>query len=167
MLFWVSAFFWLSPLIGLAAGLCLGWANYQGEKRGNTEGPADFILPAAGVFILSFFGMFGSIPASVTWFSYAEDLAKVEAQHHRIQVYEERVSSLTKRLSDFEYPTKADISLDADTPWASMVTALNDAESELAEAKNERAIAIRSIHATRRGPMSGVVTLIGSPKGVE
>lgn len=96
-----------------------------------------------------------------TWNSHASDISKVIAQEHRIEVQQERIDSLSERLNTFDYPEKPMVSLDADTPWASIVQSLTDAENKLAEAKDERAIAIRSIEARKRGPMSGVVTFVG------
>lgn len=113
-------------------------------------------------------GLFSLIPTLFfaclvlgTWGNHASDISKVIAQEHRIEVQQERIESLSERLNTFDYPEKPMVSLDADTPWASIVESLTDAENKLAEAKDERAIAIRSIEARKRGPMSGVVTFVG------
>jgi hypothetical protein len=95
------------------------------------------------------------------WSGHASDISRVVAQEHRIEVYQERIESIDARLSNAEFPRKPGISVDADSPWASMIEALAQAESELAKAKDERAIAIRSIEARKRGPMSGVVSFVG------
>ena len=98
---------------------------------------------------------------AVVWDDHASDLSRVNAQEHRIEVQQQRIVNLTERLDAFNYPAKAGISLDADYPWAAIVESLTDAENRLAEALDERAIAIRSIEARKRGPMSGIVTLVG------
>ena len=102
-----------------------------------------------------------ALPVLLTWSDHAEDVAKVVAQHHRIDVYQARIDSLSQRLSEANYPDKPIVSLDSDTPWATMMIQLSEAESELAGAKDERARAIRSIEARKRGPMSGVVSFVG------
>lgn len=114
-----------------------------------------------GSFLSLLVMLFSGAPVVATWHGHASDISKVVAQEHRIEVQQERIESLTKRLDQFDYPEKPGISLDADTPWASIVESLTDAENELAKAKDERAIAIRSIEARKRGPMSGVVSFVG------
>lgn len=116
---------------------------------------------AFGSGVSAVFCVIFCIPIGLVWNGHASDIAKVEAQHYRIQVYTERVDSLERRLSEADYPGKAAISLDADTPWATMMESLNKAETDLAYARDERARAIRSIVARKRGPMSGIVTLVG------
>lgn len=102
-----------------------------------------------------------TISVYCAWDNHANDISRVVAQEHRIEVYQERIDAIETRLQRFDYPAKPGISLDADTPWASMVEALTQAETELAKAKDERAIAIRSIEARKRSPMSGVVRFVG------
>lgn len=109
--------------------------------------------------ILPLFGL------SDIWQEYAEDVAVYCKQQPRIQVYEDRVRALTERLSAFNYPSKSDISLDHDSPWATMVESLTEAEQQLASAKDERAIAIRSLESWRRGPFSGISLLVSSECG--
>lgn len=152
MIFWILLAFFAAPIIGLIVGFIIAVKCEDGVA-----------IPV--FFLIGFFAAIPSIPALHSWSSHANDISKVEAQHHRITVYEERIESLEERLSGFDYPEKPTISVDADTPWATMVKSLNDAESELARAKDERAIAIRSIRARMRGPMSGVVSFVGLPDG--
>lgn len=169
MLFWLSFAFVLSPVVGFAVGALIGRAEWAEKKERNLRPSSvgeDVVTPIFVCTGLASFGLLVSIGAWTAWDEHAADMSKVEAQHHRIEVYEERIESLEDRLAEFPYPEKADISLDADTPWASMVKALNDAESELAQAKDEKAIAIRSIRARQRGPWSGVITLVGMPEGM-
>lgn len=158
MFFWVSfAFLGVPPLIWALS--LINWT--VSAKRGRSLD----VDAVAFTFFMPLFLFLGAVPAISTWNAHASDISKIEAQHHRIEVYTERIESLERRLSDFDYPDKPTISVDADTPWASMVKSLNDAESELARAKDERAIAIRSIRARMRGPMSGVVGFVGLPEG--
>lgn len=107
-----------------------------------------------------------AIPAAVvgdSWSDYSQTYAAVVAQSEVIGVYEERVTSLKATLNEINYPSKSEISLDSDTPWASLVVSLTQAEEDLAEAKKVRAEALRDIEAWNRGPMSGVVTFVGEP----
>ena len=107
----------------------------------------------------------GVVPAVMSvgvWSIHAGDLSLVLAQDQVIRVQEERIDTLTKRLQAFTYPKGA--MLNADTPIASMVAAINNAESELAGAKTERAKAIRSIEKRRRSPFSGVIDFVGDYK---
>ena len=94
------------------------------------------------------------------WNSYADVLAKAHAQEQVITVHSERVESLTARLQGFDYPEGA--LLNHDTPIAAIVTALNSAEEQLAQAKTEQAKAVRSIEKISMGPYSGVVNFVGS-----
>ena len=119
-----------------------------------------FTVPMAGIFSLIPTMLIAAAVFS-TGAVHASDISKVVAQEHRIEVQQERIDSLSERLNTFDYPEKPMVSLDADTPWASIVQSLTDAENNLAEAKDEGAIAIRSIEARKRGPMSGVVTFVG------
>lgn len=107
----------------------------------------------------------GALPCAlvlIAWDTHASDLSYVLAQDQVIQVQEERITSLTKRLNEFDYPEGA--LLNGDTPVAAIVTSLTNAETQLAEAKTERAKAIRSIEARRRGTMSGVIKFVGDYK---
>lgn len=147
MLFWI-----ILTLLSICAVLLL-----LGIAAAFIDDDLSFVIsvPSATVGLTCFLAVMFS------WSDHASDLAKVEAQHHRIAVYEERVESLEDRLNNAQYPDKPDISLDADTPWATMMQSLDKAETELAKAKDQRAIAIRSIASRKRGPMSGVVTMVG------
>lgn len=140
--------------VPVTVGVCL----YVDSK---TKYPEPGFAALSGLMI----GIIFCIPSAITvlsaWTSHASDISKVVAQEHRIEVQQERIDSLSERLNTFDYPEKPMVSLDADTPWASIVESLTDAENQLARAKDERAIAIRSIEARKRGPMSGVVTFVG------
>lgn len=116
----------------------------------------------AGLICVPVALFFFSIPYS-GWVEYVVAYSKVVSQSEVISVYEERISSLKTTLSEISYPQKSDISLDADTPWASLIASLTEAERELALAKKVRAEALRDIEAWKRGPMSGVVTFVGEP----
>lgn len=143
----IIAFVILSVFVGLASN-CSHWK--QKVEDGVNAG-----------LMSAFIGLAGSLIAAFCWSEHSDDVSKVVAQQHRIAVFEERIESLNKRLTEFNYPAKSEISLDADSPWASMVNSLTEAETQLAQAKDERAVAIRSIEARKRGPMSGVVSFVG------
>ncbi len=96
------------------------------------------------------------------WWAQAEDLSRIFAQDEVIKVQVERIESLTTRLNKFNYPRSA--LLNADTPVAAIVTAINDAEKRLAYAKTEKAEAIRSIEQRRYGPFSGAIHFVGDYK---
>ena len=102
-----------------------------------------------------------SIPVFGMWHNHASDLAKISSQQQIIEVHKDRIESLDKRLSQFNYPQKPMISMDSDSPWASIVESMTEAENKVAQAKEERAKAIRSIEARRNGPFSGVITFVG------
>jgi hypothetical protein len=146
MLFWILMF--LAVLFVGVPPIFLGW---------------DLDDLVAGVLLGT---LLASVPAAVvgcSWHNYSQTYAAVVAQSEVIAVYEERVTSLKATLNEINYPSKSEISLDADTPWASLVTSLTQAEKDLAEAKKVRAEALRDIEAWKRGPMSGVVTFVGEP----
>jgi hypothetical protein len=110
-------------------------------------------------------GVFGIIPALIVlgcWIGHSSNLAKISHQEQIISVQVERIDSLTKRMQGFEFPPGA--LLNADTPVAAIVSAINDSETKVAEAKTERAEAIRAIERTRLGPFSGVIDFVGDYK---
>jgi hypothetical protein len=147
MLFWIFLAFALAPAVGLVIAVL----NFRHRKD-------------LDEFMWVFVGCLSALPSILSfcaWHSHASDISRVVAQEHRIEVYQERIESIDARLSNAEFPRKPGISVDADSPWASMIEALAQAETELAKAKDERAIAIRSIEARKRGPMSGVVSFVG------
>ena len=149
-------FFWILLFLGLVAYPVATAALIVAQVKGDKYSDWGF-----GHMILVFPALMTFMAIASSWSEHASDLSRVEAQHHRIAVYEERVESLQDRLNNAQYPEKPGISLDSDTPWATMMQSLDNAETELAKAKDQRAIAIRSISARKRGPMSGVVTLVG------
>ena len=102
-----------------------------------------------------------SLPVTAIWQSHANDLSKVRAQQPVIEVYEERRDTLATVLENFNYPIRDGITLNADSPVASVVEQLSEVESKLADVKAEVALARRSIEARRAGPMGGIVTLMG------
>lgn len=107
-------------------------------------------------------GLFPTAVLIVIWSVHASDISKVLAQGQIIVIQEERVAQLTDRLNTFDYPRGALVN--NDSPIASIVSALNDAESSLAKAKHERALAIRNIEARRVGPVSDVIDFVGDYK---
>lgn len=119
-----------------------------------------------GKFFSVFLGLvltgLSSIPVLVSWSNHAEDLARISSQSHLIEVYQEHVDSITKRLEQFSYPEGTLVN--ADTPIAAMVKSLSDAEDRLSQAKAFRAASIRAVEARRVGPMSGVIWLAGDYK---
>jgi hypothetical protein len=145
MFFWILMFF---AVLCVVTPLFIG-RDLEDRVVGVMLGVSLATMPAAAV---------GSY-----WSDYSQTYAAVVAQSEVIAVYEERVTSLKATLNEINYPSKPEISLDADTPWASLVTSLTQAEKDLAEAKKVRAEALRDIEAWKRGPMSGVVTFVGEP----
>jgi hypothetical protein len=106
------------------------------------------------------------VPLSTTvlpiWFQHAEDLSTIEYQSLNIDIYEGHVASLNKQLNSFKYPNAS--LLNADTPVASVVKSLTEAQSKLAKAKIERADVIQKVEARRLGPVSGVISFVGDYK---
>ena len=148
MLFWMAliAFF-----LVIALTIFLIFLGFVQEDE-------DLFLIAA-VMMLPLF--FASAVVVKPWISHANDLSAVTHQHHSISVHSDRIDSLESRLNSAQYPDKPMVSLDQDSPWATMMRELSQAETKLAESKDERARAIRSIEARRNGPMSGVILLVG------
>lgn len=99
-----------------------------------------------------------------SWSNQASDLGTIYAQDEVIKVYKERIIRLEGMLNTFNYPTKPNISLDADTPWASIISSLSVAETQLVEAEQAKAEAIVSIEKRRHGPFSGVISFVGDYK---
>jgi len=110
-------------------------------------------------FLMALASMVPAFFVVVVWLMHSSDLSKVTAQAQVIAVYEDRLESLTARLDSITYPEGA--LMNADTPVGAIVTAINDAEEDIAFAKREMATAIRRIEARRLGPMSGVIAFVG------
>lgn len=150
MIFYVT----LAVLALIAAGVLMLVVIY------GAHGDAD------GVGFTLFVGLTAAlIPGAMTfipWGFHASDLSRIFAQDEVIKVQVEQIESLTTRLDKFNYPRSA--LLNADTPVAAIVTAINDAEKRLAYAKTEKAEAIRSIEQRRYGPFSGVIQFVGDYK---
>ena len=96
------------------------------------------------------------------WSSHARNLSTIAYQGLAIKDYEERIESLNSRLQTFDYPKGALLS--ADTPVASIVKSISEAENGLLDAKTARTQAILSVEMTRNGPMSGVIYFVGDYK---
>lgn len=149
MIFWI--------LIGMLVVIPLAAAMVVTKATGNVaEGIGAFLM--ATLMAKLFLG----VPIFVSWGDHARDLGTIYAQQEVIAVYQDRVDRLNASLKAFDYP-KGSL-LNADTPVASIVASLTEAESQLAKAEHDRAAAIRSVEQRRRGPMSGVVTLVGDYK---
>ena len=155
MIFWIFLFFAILPLIAITIGVIIVNRTEDAEVEGCTATLSLSTVPFSVIAIV--------IIISV-WSSYSSDYAKVVAQQEKINVYEERIESLESRLSSFNFPEKPSVSLDADTPWATMTESLTEAETKLAQIKDERATAIRNIKQWSVGPMSGIVTFVGKPE---
>jgi hypothetical protein len=110
-----------------------------------------FVLILIILIVVAFFGFFSAL-------NHVDDLAIVRGQQEVIEVYEDRIKSLETRLNSFKYPQSA--LLNADSPVASIVNSLSEAEKEL-KANEERAKARRNIIARKAGPFSFVVTIYG------
>lgn len=112
------------------------------------------------------FALFGAIIcwtiAGEAYTAQANDLGTYFAQDNVIAVYQEQVDVLTKELTDFHY--QPGTVLNADSPVASVVKALTDAQAEVTQAKATKAQAIVNIEKRRRGPLSGVISLAGDYK---
>lgn len=111
------------------------------------------------------FGIFSFIIGSFVfcvWQEHADNIAKVHYQQPVIDTLTERVEGLTERLANFDYPRTALVN--RDTPVASLVESLSQAESELANAKMAQGKAIRALESTRLGPMSHVFWWVGDYK---
>ncbi len=96
---------------------------------------------------------------SAVWHDHAKDLATVDEQQRIIDVYEKQRDDLRETLKTFPYPKDAAL-MNHDTPVASLVTQLGVVEQSLTKAREREAAAYKSIAATKRGPMSGVVAFV-------
>jgi len=146
--------FWILSVASLLLTVCVVYTVYQSFVDGEERADAIFTLFLC-VCILN-------TPILMTWTGHAKDLGTIDAQHEIITIYQERVDRLNQLLNEFQYP--AGSLLNADSPVAAIVKSLSEAENKLAEAKEEKARAIRSIEQRRHGAMSGVITLVGDYK---
>jgi len=119
----------------------------------------------AGLACFSFGLLFGgvlSIPVFVTWSGHSDDLGTIIAQQEVVTVYEKQRDDLNKTMEGFNYP--AGSLMNADSPVRSIVEQLASVEKLLADARAEKAEAIKSIEQRRKGPMSGVISFVGDYK---
>jgi hypothetical protein len=110
----------------------------------------------------TFFASLLTVFPLFTWYGHAQELSIIAYQDLVINDYEERIVSLNSRLQTFDYPKSA--LLNSDTPVASIVKSISEAENGLLDAKTERSKAILSVEKTRNGPMSGVISFVGDYK---
>lgn len=139
---------WAVPVIVVCAVALEVTANGYGQGRGIFVGVIGLISTA--------------IPVAATWVNHASDLSVVSSYSAVISVYEERTERLADMLAQVT-PTGGAL-MNADTPVASIVASLTEAEEQLAGAKADQANAIVRIEARRRGPMSGVIGFVGGYK---
>jgi hypothetical protein len=119
------------------------------------------------VFIIGFFGTAGPVIFLIfivlfglmSSMNHANDLGTLRAQKEMVAVYQERVASLDGRLKAFDFPRGS--LLNADSPVATIVASLSEAEKELATVNAERAKAIRSIAQRKAGVFSVIVDWMG------
>lgn len=116
-----------------------------------------------GAFLLSgVVGFFIGLTVLAYWEKHANNIATVHHQQPVIDALTERVEGITERLSNFDYPRAALVN--RDTPVAAIVASLDNAESQLADAKLAQGEAIRALEATRLGPLSHVFWWVGDYK---
>lgn len=148
MLFYILLFLWVLPTISLIITL---FDEHRGYDAVDNR-----------VFLIALTSIF-TFPFSLwEWSYHAKNLSTIAYQDVVIKDYEERIASLDSRLQAFDYPKSA--LLNADTPVASIVKSISDAESGLLDAKTARSQAILSVETTRNGPMSGVISFVGDYK---
>ncbi len=146
-------FFWILLII---AGLCVTLPFLTV--------PIAIISKDIGIFFASFLiGITAAIlPGLITmmvWSCHADDIGTIIAQQEVIMVYEKQRDDLNKTMSSFKYP--AGSLLNADSPVRSIVEQLANVEKLLADARAEKAEAIKSIEQRRVGPVSGVIGFAG------
>lgn len=116
-----------------------------------------------GLGVAFLLGIFpGGVPTMIVWAEHAEDLGTISAQQEIIVVYEKQRDDLSKTMAGFNYPSGA--LMNADSPVRSIVEQLASVEGLLAQARQEKAEAIKSIEQRRYGPLSGVITVMGDYK---
>ena len=144
MLFYILLFLWVLPTISLVITLF---------DKNRSYGAVDVrVLLLITALILSSISVW-------EWAYHAKNLSTIAYQDIVIKDYEERIASLNSRLQTFDYPKGA--FLNADTPVASIVKSISEAEHALLDAKTARSQAILSVEMTRKGPMSGVISFVG------
>ena len=147
MLFYILLFIWVLPTISLV--IVIFNENRSSDAVTGRIALIGFTLVLSGLSLGE-------------WAYHAQNLSTIAYQDLVIKNYEERIASLNSRLQAFDYPKSA--LLNADTPVASIVKSISDAENELLNAKTARSQAILSVEKTRNGPMSGVISFVGDYK---
>jgi hypothetical protein len=111
---------------------------------------------AGGFFIGLIVDIIPAFFVFTVWAIQATDIADYTAQSKIISVYEERITSLTKRLAEFTYPSDSPVLFNHDSPVAAIVTSISEAEKGLLSARKIEARAYKRLIARRLGPWSGV-----------
>lgn len=141
----------------------LFWAAIAFPILGIVLGAISFLKFDMGLFELIAMGFaFALIPiliVSIVWTEYAGDIATIKEQERIISVYEQQRDDIKDTIKMFAFPAGA--LMNADSPVASIVEELANAERYLASARNVKAMAYRSIEQTRLGIMSGVIDMVG------
>lgn len=121
-------------------------------------------LEGIGVFSVAFGAIglaFAFVSTPFSYVAHANDLGTIRGQAAVIKVYSDRINRLEERLGTFKYVEKPQISLDADSPVASIVKAISEAEMELAGAERVKAESQVDIEKRKAGPWSFIVSWKG------
>lgn len=117
------------------------------------KGGGEAIFP---VFILFFLSL---IPVGGSYTNHANDLGVLEAQYYVVGVQEKRLASLKVSLSEITNKTDAKVLLNADSPIASIVDQISEAEKGLADAEVVKANAEVSIAKRKLGLFSFITKM--------
>jgi hypothetical protein len=166
MVFWILLFlagFGMALPVGC---IVLAFTVFKDESNEDLIGMGIGV----GVMLILFPGMI----STMMWSDHSDDLGTIVAQQEIIAVYEKQRDDMNKTLAAFKYPTSGttdargqfsvNVNVNADSPVRSIVEQLANVEKLLAEARSDKAEAIKSIEQRRRGPTSGVISFVGDYK---
>ena len=87
-----------------------------------------------------------------SWSHNASDIAKIKTHAYSITTYQNRVTMLDARLRTLNDSSSSIITVNHDTPLASVVGALQQAEAELASITDQRNRALQRLYKRSIGP---------------
>ena len=110
-----------------------------------------------GILILFIF----CTPILIVVSEHANDLAIVRGWNAVYEAHLQHVKTLEKRIDEMSYKNNSEISLNADTPYASIVEAYKEAQKNLANHRAKVSAAKVDIEARRLGWFGIIVIIMG------
>lgn len=140
-------------IIGTLIGFFILGAVLACVGRNQDSGAALINFSLIGLVVMFVFTM-------VSVFKHADDIGTIKSQHLLVKEYQSSLDELSAQLKDISVEGSV-LSLNHDTPYASLVAAKADMVNLMTVAKVDKAAAIRSVEKRRAGPFEYVISMMG------